>query len=210
MVTPPDDLAAVAKALANVDYNGRIVVEMLTGEMANAPLPVELHQPRDKFLVKYARQAFHYADIALDLWDAAIVAQRALGRQEGASNREVELEAILEAIAAALDGQPISDFMESFPLVRTARDARSQVSSLAGEVARLREGLLQLQAMNTSDDGDEYPSFWAYCTVCDEEVGWPIDAVGGWPPDPICQWCLIKRTLSLHGSAGQTTTGEKS
>lgn len=50
---------------------------------------------------------------------------------EGSSRAALaESNAILEAVGAALAGEPVSDFMESFPVVRVAVDMRSRIAEL--------------------------------------------------------------------------------
>lgn len=46
---------------------------------------------------------------------------------------EVMTLAVIEAVDAALDGQPVSDFMESFPIVRKAMDLRAALALLRQE-----------------------------------------------------------------------------
>jgi hypothetical protein len=62
-------------------------------------------------------------------------------RERSASSREVELQSILEAVGAALDGIEVSDFMLSFPVVRGVADLLSEVSRLRREHERSKAKL---------------------------------------------------------------------
>ena len=61
--------------------------------------------------------------------------------------RAIELEAILESVNAALAGQPVSDFEESFGTVRAVLDMRA-------ENIHLREQLEDYRASYQSADAD--------------------------------------------------------
>lgn len=55
-------------------------------------------------------------------------------RLREAENAAVEQGAILHWIAEALDGKPVCDFAESFPLVRRVVDLRAQLRVLEAEL----------------------------------------------------------------------------
>ena len=67
-------------------------------------------------------------------------------------NAAAESGALLEAVAAALKGEPVSDFMESFPVVAEARLTREAINA-AADVAQERDDL-RVAARKASEEAD--------------------------------------------------------
>lgn len=81
------------------------------------------------------RMAFSEKDVAVCRAALDALTQAALaGKVEDA-----ESNAVAEAVRAALHGEPVSDFMESFPLVRAAVDLRAEIATLRQENEALRQ-----------------------------------------------------------------------
>lgn len=72
---------------------------------------------------------------------------------------DVEAQAILEAVSAVLDGKPVSDFMESFYIVRQVADLTASRARLHAELGTLRS-----QVSGAILDAGDIPCF-------DEELG---------------------------------------
>ena len=138
---------------------------MTTDNKAAAPDVERLIAARNKLVIAVRDLRGGYparqddVDLAIAELDIEIVKVR--GALSAAHTREAEREAIFEAVVDALEGRNVSDFMESFPAVRLALDARAREAALRAENERLKAHVARLESALKLVAKDEPKDEWA-------------------------------------------------